>query len=167
MYQKKFSVILHSLYAVMIVFFLLDAFTACEIKSQIVKSFAYIGTLIFTPVVLCWNIYFLVYKKRKSVWLVLSALMLVCVFVAGPLKIIFASGAWYTKSILYQHKNYSFRQIEYQIQHADTGYNNRTVEVFYLTHFFTIISKVPDDVKQRTEWMKVGNEINRLEIKNK
>lgn len=45
------------------------------------------------------------------------------------------------------------------------GYNKRTVEVCYLTPFFIIVSKVPNDVGKRVEWIKVDKEVNELELK--
>ncbi len=45
------------------------------------------------------------------------------------------------------------------------GYNKRTVEVFYLTPFFMIISEVPSDIDKRVEWVKVDKDVNELELK--
>jgi len=45
------------------------------------------------------------------------------------------------------------------------GYNNRTVEVFYLTPFFMITSEVPSDIDKRVEWVKVDKDVNELGLK--
>lgn len=45
------------------------------------------------------------------------------------------------------------------------GYNKRTVEVFYLTPLFIIISEAPNDIEKRVEWVKVDKDVNELGLK--
>lgn len=45
------------------------------------------------------------------------------------------------------------------------GYNERTVEVFYLTPLFMITSEVPSDIDMRVEWIKVDKDVNELGLK--
>ncbi|MBN9294545.1 MAG: hypothetical protein J0G96_11260 [Flavobacteriia bacterium] len=45
------------------------------------------------------------------------------------------------------------------------GYNNRTVEVIYLTPLFMLTKEVPNDIDKRVEWIKVEKDVNELGLK--
>ena len=82
------------------------------------------------------------------------------------MKVLFATGAWRTQTILYQNGHLSFKKVEFQMQDVGAlGYNKRTVEVFYLTPLFMITSEVPTDIDKRVEWVKVDKDVNELELK--
>ena len=84
--------------------------------------------------------------------------------IVGPLKIIFSTSAWQTKTILYSNGHSSFKTIEFQTQDMGAlGYNKRTVEVLYLTDFFMIINEIPLDIDKKVEWIKADKAI---EIEN-
>ncbi len=88
------------------------------------------------------------------------------ILIVGPMKILFSTGAWQTQTILYQNGHFSFKTIEFQMQDVGAlGYNNRTVEVFYLTPLFMIISEVPNNIDKKVEWVKVDKDVNELELK--
>ena len=82
------------------------------------------------------------------------------------MKILFTTGAWRTQTILYQNGHLSFKTVEFQMQDIGAlGYNERTVEVFYLTPLFMITSEVPSDIDMRVEWIKVDKDVNELGLK--
>jgi len=82
------------------------------------------------------------------------------------MKIMFSTGAWRTHTILYQNGHLGFKTVEFQMQDVGAfGYNERTIEVFYLTPFFIITSEVPNDIDKRVEWVKVDKDVNELELK--
>ena len=85
---------------------------------------------------------------------------------AGITKILFASGAWHTQTVLFENGHLSFKKIEFQMQDVGAlGYNRRTVEVLYLTSLFTITSEVPQDIESKVEWVKVHRDVNELGLK--
>ena len=82
------------------------------------------------------------------------------------MKILFSTGAWRTQTILYQNGHLSFKTVEFQMQDIGAlGYNNRTVEVFYLTPFFMLTNEVPKEIDKRVEWVKVDKDVNELGLK--
>ena len=88
------------------------------------------------------------------------------ILIAGLTKIIFASSAWRTQTVLYENSHFKFKKIEFQMQDKDAlGYNKRTVEVIYLTKFFMIATAAPADIAQRSEWIKVEMDVNELKLK--
>ena len=76
------------------------------------------------------------------------------------MKIIYSTGAWQTKTILYKNGHFSFKTIEFQTQDIGAmGYNKRTVEVLYLTNIFMITNEIPQDIDNKVEWIKIDKEI--------
>ncbi len=158
--------ILNIIYGLTVVLFLLDSLTSFDIKSQSIKSFVYFGLLIGTPLTLIWNALVIKTRSGKIIGTVLPTIVLTLILVAGPMKFLFSTGAWRTQTILYQNGHLSFKTVEFQMQDVGAlGYNKRTVEVFYLTPFFMIISEVPNDIDKRVEWVKVDKEINEIGLK--
>ena len=146
--------------------FLLDNFTSFEIKSQILKSFIYFGFLIGTPIILLWNLFVIKTKTKRIIGTIYPTVFLVLILVVGPMKILFSTGAWQTQTILYQNGHLSFKTVEFQMQDVGAlGYNERTVEVFYLTPLFMITSEVPSGIDKRVEWTKVDKDVNELGLK--
>ncbi len=163
---KTTSTIINWFFVVAVAFFLLDSLTPLEIKSQFLKSFAYLGLIIGAPIVIIWNLLYIKPKQKKITSLILPTLTLIIIIVLGPLKILFSSGAWHTQNILYRNWHSNFAKIEYQMQDAGTfGYNRRTVQVSYLTKFFMIVGEVPDNIEKSVEWIKVDKDVNELELK--
>ncbi|HZK70252.1 MAG TPA: hypothetical protein VFD03_01870 [Clostridia bacterium] len=152
--------ILNGIYVLIIILFLLDSLTSFDIKSQLLKTFVYLGLLIGTPLTLTWNFFVLKTKNRKIFGTVFPTIILIFILIVGPLKIIFSTSAWQTKTILYTNGHFSFKTIEFQTQDMGAlGYNKRTVEVLYLTDFFMIINEIPLEIDKKVEWIKVDKEI--------
>lgn len=79
------------------------------------------------------------------------------------MKILASSGAWRTQKILYQNEHFRFKTVEFQMQDIGArGYNERTVEVIYLTPVFMLTSEPHKSVDKRIEWVKVDKEVNEL-----
>lgn len=146
--------------------FLLDGLTSFDIKNQILKSFVYFSPLVGTPTILLWNIFIIKTKTKRIIGTVCPTIVLIFFFVAGTMNIFFSSGAWQTQTVLYQNKYFSFKKVEFQLRDIGArGYNNRTVEVLYLTPLFMVTSEVPGDIDKRMEWTKVDKEINESALK--
>ena len=141
--------------------------TSFDIKSQSIKSFVYFGLLIGTPLTLIWNAWAIKSRNGKIIGTVFPSIVLTLILVAGPMKILFSTGAWRTQTILYQNGHLSFKTVEFQMQDIGAlGYNKRTVEVFYLTPIFMTTSEVSNDIDIRVEWVKVDKEVNELGLKS-
>ena len=137
-----------------------------DIKSQAIKSFVYFGLLIGTPLTLIWNLLVIKTKKSKIIWVVIPIIILIVILIVGPIKILFSTGAWQTQTILYQNGHLSFKTVEFQMQDIGArGYNDRTVEVLYLTQLFMVTNQVPIDIDKRVEWVKVDKDVNELGLK--
>jgi hypothetical protein len=153
--------ILSIIFGSIVIFFLLDSLTSFDIKSQMFKTFIYFGLLIGTPLTLTWNIFAFKTKKCKIIGSVFPTLILILIFIVGPMKIIFSTSAWQTKTILYENGHLCCKTIEFQIQDMGAfGYNKRTVEVFYLTNYFMITNPIPLKIDKKVEWIRVDKEIN-------
>lgn len=164
--MSRITKILNIIYCLTVVLFLLDSLTSFDIKNQAVKSFVYFGILIETPLILIWNALAFKTTKRKIIGTILPTIILTMILIVGPMKFLFSTGAWQTQIILYQNEHFSFKKIEFQMQDVGAlGYNNRTVEVFYLTPLFMFTSEVPNNIDKKVEWVKVENDFNELELK--
>lgn len=158
--------ILNIIYGLTVLLFLLDSLTSFDIKSQGIKSFVYFEVIVGAPLTLIWNFFAIKPKTNRIIWTVFPTIVLAFILIVGPMKIMFSTGAWRTQTILYQNGHLSFKTVEFQMQDVGAfGYNERTVEVFYLTPFFMITSEVPNDIDKRVEWVKVDKDVNELELK--
>ena len=82
------------------------------------------------------------------------------------MKILSSSSAWQTQKILYRNSHWSSKTIEFQMQDVGArGYNKRIVQVLYLTSFFMITNKVPNDIDKRVEWIRIDKDVNELKLK--
>lgn len=160
------SVILTSLYLLVVVLFLADGLTAFEIKSQLVKYIVYLGFVVLTLVIMAFN---LVYQKngaKKVALLILPLLMLIGIIWAGPMAFVFAASSWSTQTVLYQNQHLSFKKVEFQMQDKGAlGYNRRIVEVTYLTDWFMIVTPPDEKLDERSDWIKVDQNVNELGLK--
>lgn len=146
--KRYISLFLNSIFFLILLLFVLDAFTDFDIKNQAIKSFSYVGIIIITPIVLIWNLWFFKRLKTKTITTIVPLLTLVGILAIHPIKIIFSSASWQTQKVVYQNKHASFQKIEYQIQDVGAlGYNKRTVEVTYLTNWFMIVHPVKKQYK--------------------
>ncbi|MNJ90803.1 hypothetical protein D3C87_84430 [compost metagenome] len=164
--MKQTTKILNLVYCLTVLLFLLDGFTSFDIKNQLLKSIVYFGFLIGAPIILLWNLFVIKTKTKRIIGAIYPTVFLVLILVVGPMKILFTTGAWRTQTILYQNGHLSFKTVEFQMQDIGAlGYNERTVEVFYLTPLFMITSEVPSDIDMRVEWIKVDKDVNELGLK--
>lgn len=126
----------------------------------------YFGVIVLTPFIITWNLIFFKERKLKIISLILPSLTLITILIIKPIKIIFESSAWKTQKVIYQNNRIGFNKVEFQMQDIGAlGYNKRTVEVFYLTNLFMIISPLEKTINKNTKWIKVNKEINELELK--
>ena len=164
--KKHISKFLNGIFILTICLFALDGLTSFEIKNQMIKSFSYFGIIILAPLILTWNLLNFKKIKWKLIGSILPILTIIGILIIGPKKIIFSSSSWKTQKVIYQNRHLNFKKVEFQMQDIGAfGYNKRTVEVFYLTKLFMIISPIENDIKERVEWIKVDKEINELGIK--
>ena len=164
--KKYISTLLNGIFILTLLLFTLDGLTSFEIKSQAIKSFAYFGIMVLTPLTLFWNIWTFKTRKQKIIGSIIPTLTLVGILIVGPSKIAFSSSAWRTQKVIYQNGHFNFKKVEFQLQDVGAlGYNKRTVEVIYLTDLFMIVSPVEKDIDKRVEWVKVDKEVNELGLK--
>ena len=122
--------------------------------------------LVGTPILLLWNYFAISQRKQQYLGTLYPLIILIFIIVIGPLHVLFASGAWHTQTVLYQHRNSRFKQIEFQLQDKGAlGYNKRIVQVFYLTPLFIRTSPVPKKNHLSSEWKKVNLDCNELGLK--
>lgn len=164
--MKLITKILNIVYCLTVILFLLDGLTSFDIKSQAIKSFVYFGLLIGAPLILVLNLLVIKTKTKRFIGTASPAVILTLILIIGPGEILFSTGVWHTQTILYQHGHLSSKTVEFQMQDIGAfGYNERTVEVMYLTPLFMITSEVPKNINQRGEWLKVDKDVNELRLK--
>jgi hypothetical protein len=164
--KRNISRLLNSTYCLFLLLFFFDLLPHFDIKSQALKSFAYLGLLVGTPILLLWNYFAISQRKQQLLGTLYPSIILIFIIVIGPLHVLFASGAWHTQTVLYQHRNSRFKQIEFQLQDKGAlGYNKRIVQVFYLTPLFIRTSPVPKKNHLSSEWKKVNLDCNELGLK--
>jgi hypothetical protein len=157
---------LNMLYCIVVLLFFLDGFTGFDINAQAIKTFVYIGLLVGSPVMLVWNFFVIDPILKRVIWTLFPAIMLVFIFITSPMKILFSSGSWHTQSILYQSRHTSSITIEFQMQDIGAlGYNERTVEVQYLTPYFMIVKVIPSRAASGSDWIPVEKDVNELGLK--
>ncbi len=161
MSSRKISIFLNSFYALILLLFLHDVFTALEISNQFLKSFVYIGLPHASVILAICNLVLLKSMAARLIGMLLPALVIVILFLnVDLLQLLFATGAWETEVVEYEHLT-SGEAIEYQLQDmGGLGYNNRTVKVTHLTGLFMIVSEVPRNIGENPEWVKVNRPVN-------
>jgi len=156
----------NGVFILIIILFLIDELTSFEIKSQLVKSFTWFGIVLITPLILVWNVLTMKTIKSKGATSILPGLVLIGILIIGPMKIIFASSAWKTQTVLYQHKHLSYKKVEFQMRDVGAlGYNKRNVEVTYLTDLFMLVHPMGKNIYESTDWVKIDKEVNELNLK--
>lgn len=77
--------------------------------------------------------------------------------VIGPIRLIFSSTVWKTKTVLYQNKYNAKKTIEFQRRDVGAlGYRKRTVEVHNFTNLFMVVKPLSKDLDENKEWIKVN-----------
>ncbi|XZF13969.1 hypothetical protein ACTHGU_19495 [Chitinophagaceae bacterium MMS25-I14] len=165
-YTKAISVILTTLYSLIIILFLLDELSGFDIKNQLLKSAVYIGLPFYSAGMFIYSLVSYRAAKRKIAGILIPVIIIALVIVAGPFRVLQAAAAWHTQEILYEHGHFSFMRIETQMRDMGAhGYKTRTVKVCYLTPLFMITSDVPENIDPHLEWIKVDKEVNEMELK--
>lgn len=155
---KYITTFLNSVFLLILLLFVLDNFSAFDIKKQAIKSFTYIGVMIVSPLVLVWNLWYFKSRKRKLTSVIFPIFIIIMILIVGYLEILFSSRSWQTERVLYQNKYSSSKKIELQLQDVGAlGYNKRTVEVNYLTHWFMLINPIKEDTIKQEKWIKIEN----------
>lgn len=112
---------------------------------------------------LLWNILLIKSKANKIIGTLFPIIILTLILVIGPARILFSTSAWHTQTILYQHGHLNFKTIEFQMQDIGAlGYNERVVEVFYLTPIFMVTNEVPNNLDKAVEWIRADKYIDEL-----
>lgn len=136
--------------------FLLDVFTPFDIVSQRLKSFTYWGFLILSPKLVVWNFLAISSRRLKILGTGWAMVLVPLMLYLGPLKIIFATGAWQSHTVLFQHKHQSNKKIELQRQDLGAlGYNWRTVEACYWLTFLVYVEEWDQDQVKNENWQKL------------
>lgn len=143
------------IYILVVFLFLQDVFTNVDISFQPLKTGVYWGIMILSPIMLIFNSFIKINLGKKIALILISIFMLTFIFVIKPINILFASGVWETREVLFRNTNNN-RTIELQIQDRGAlGYNKRTVEVLHLTPLFLFAKKAPQITERNPEWILV------------
>ena len=158
---NKVTLALNTGYALIVVLFLMDAYSRVEIKWQPLKTVVYAGLILGSVLLLLWN----VFDLKNKVYILLPLAMFIYCLTVNPIVIINNSGVWHTQELLYQNK-YNATVIEGQMRGMWIRYQSRTVQVRYLTPLFAISNPVPVNYKHNAQWYPVFKEINQMGLKS-
>lgn len=159
--KKTLAITSNIIYGSILLLFLMDWYTCIEIKSQALKSFIYWGLLAATPLVLVINAIILPKGVRKTVGIIVPVIIILFIIILHPFYIIISQGTWKTQTILYESNSSANKKIEHQIDYRGVfGHNIRTVEVYYVTPLFTVISQAVPHPERNPDWTKVDIEVN-------
>ena len=148
-----------------IILFALDNHSLLEIKNQFLKTFVIYGFLIGSFLSLAFNIFAFKETKIKVTFSIISLSILLYINYLGLLKILFSKSIWMTQTELYQNNHFTNKKVEFQLKDLGAlGYDKRTVEVFYLTPYFCIISEAKENYS-KPEWTNTNKDINEAELK--
>jgi hypothetical protein len=154
----------------MVLIFIFDLVEIVEVKGQKLDRFVNFGSLLFTPIIVVCNL-FLFKIRRFTLLICIPSVCLTVVFVTivsrvGMFAYLFSVGSYQTQTILYENTSWGSKTIEFQMQNVGVfGYNERYVEVTYLTPWFMITDEVDPDEKRGKEWIKMDKEVNELNLK--
>jgi hypothetical protein len=163
---KGLTNILNLTYGLIVLLFLLDSLESFDIKNQLLKSFVYFGVLLETPFILIWNFFYFKKKTKRLLAVAFPVIILFNILIIGPTNFLFSTGSWQTQEILYQNRNSSYKQVEFQMKNIGAfGYQKRIVEVYYLTPLFIVSKEVCANITKRSEWKKVHKFPNEMGIK--
>lgn len=156
------TILLNSVYGVILLLFLLDNLPFFDIKSQLLKTATYYGAAIGAIILLIWNVSVKMNALMKTIGVLIPSVFIL--FLGGYFfEVMFSTGVWKTQTVLFTNP-VSGRKIEFQLQDTGAfGYNKRIVEVRYLSPLF-IITKTVDTSRLSTNWIQVGEEVNEPEI---
>ncbi len=158
--------LLNGFILIVVVLFVLDAFSGLELIDQHLKTITYFGVILLPPLALLANILLQKKQSRKVIFSLIYSMVIVGVLVIGPTDIVFSSSVWKTQTILYKHVQKSNMQIEFQMQDVGAhGYNRRTVKVTPFLVLFRLIKPCQNLNELGPEWKRVDIELNQQELK--
>lgn len=154
----------------MTLLFLLDLFEIVEIKGEGLVSFIHFGSILFTPLIVLFDLLIFQFRKLAYLLYVVPIVLTICfstvIVHIGLLHYLFSVGSFETQAILYENTYNSFKTIEFQMEDIGAlGYNERYVEVTYFTPWFMITKEIDPEEDPGPGWIKVDKEVNELEIK--
>jgi hypothetical protein len=157
---KLLSYALNGLLFILVLLFVVDVFTFFELANQLLKYVVYFGIILIPPVVFIVNIFLQRTIRRKAFFALPGLIVLISVFIVGPVKIVFSSSVWKTQSVLYQHTENQNKRIVFQMQDVGAhGYNRRTVELTSYVLFNKI--EEPECLSELgPEWILVNEDLN-------
>lgn len=158
----RITKIINGIYAVLLLLFLTDYLSFVEIKVQVLKTNVYYGSLIGSLVVLVWNVFTTMKIPLKITGIAIPAVAILF-FSTHLFELLFPIGVWKTQTILFTDK-ISGKTIEFQMKDAGTfGYDNRIVEVSYLSPFFIVV-KDTDTTCLSSNWIRENRYVDELGI---
>lgn len=141
--KKHITTFANRIFFLIVLLFILDTLTDFNIENQSIKSFSYIDIMYIAPIILMWDLWFYNHKKTKIVSCILPFFTVLGILLIGPVNIIFSSASWTTQKVLTKKPHKPFKKIEYQMQDMGAlGYNGRTVEFLYITHWFMVVHDI-------------------------
>jgi hypothetical protein len=84
---EMLSKLLNSTYCLILLLFFFDLLPHFDIKSQALKSFAYLGLLVGTPILLLWNYFAISQRKQQFLGTLYPSIMLIFIINLTPLFI--------------------------------------------------------------------------------
>jgi hypothetical protein len=163
---KKLSVLIFLIFLFCSIFYLLDKNEILEIKHEGFKSFVYFGIIVFSLFSIFLNLFSFREIKLKLLFSILPIFAFIEILNFGMLRTIFCSSSWKTQNIIYQNKFDESKKVEFQmLDKGAIGYRRRTVEVNYITDWFFISRPYTEEI-YNPDWLKIGKEVNELELKN-
>lgn len=91
------------IYILVVFLFLQDVFTNVDISFQPLKTGVYWGIMILSPIMLIFNSFIKINLGKKIALILISIFMLTFIFVIKPINILFASGVWETREVLFRN----------------------------------------------------------------
>ncbi|MES2864311.1 MAG: hypothetical protein V4666_09360 [Bacteroidota bacterium] len=136
-----------------------------EIKHQGLKSSVYFGIIIFSFFSILFNLLSFKELKLKFLISILPILTFIQIFNFGILNILFSASSWKTQTIIYQNKLDDSKKVEFQMLDIGfAGYEERTIEVNYITNWFYISSPFTEGM-YNSDWVRIEKEVNELGLK--
>lgn len=162
---KKLSFLIFAIFLFCYFFYLLDSNEILEIKHDDLKSFVYFGIVIFSFFSVLFSFLCFEEIKLRVFFSILPIIAFLQILNFGIINTLFSATSWKTQTIVYQNKLDSSKKVEFQMLDIGfAGYEERTVEVNYITDWF-FISKEDGIYNSDSDWKKVDKEINELELK--
>lgn len=151
---------------IVILLFMLDHLKCFEIKSQFLKTLVYFSFVYGIVPILIWNVFIIRLKGWRIISMVYPIVFIGYIFIVGPIEIMFGQVAWKNQKVLFENKYDNSNKIELQIQDQGwLGCDKRWVEVSYFTSLFMTTSKIPNNLENHPDWIKIDTRVNELGLK--